>query len=88
MTKGEARVFHSTGDSGADVGRAFCAECGTPLWSVPAHEPFLPVKLGALDDSSDLMPGLHIYVDSAAPWHLIHEGLPRFPKMPPRATAS
>src|SRR5580698_7609590 len=37
VTRGEARVFHAKGDSGGEVGRAFCADCGTPLWSTPAH---------------------------------------------------
>lgn len=84
VTKGEARVYRSKADSGAEVGRAFCAECGTPLWTVVAEEtPFYPVKLGALDDSSTLSPALHLYTDSAQPWHLMQEGLPRFPKMPP-----
>ena len=57
---------------------------GTPLWSIPgANSPFFPVKLGALDDPSGFAPSLHLYTDSAQPWHLMHEGLPRFPKMPP-----
>jgi hypothetical protein len=84
VTKGEARVYTSKGDSGADIGRAFCADCGTPLWSLTGPEtPFNPVKLGALDDSSGYRPALHLYTDSAQPWHLMHEGIPRFPKMPP-----
>ena len=76
-------MFRSKGDSGAEVARAFCSDCGAPLWSVPAHEPFIPVKLGALDESSGMEPNLHLYTDSAQPWHLMHEGLPQFPKMPP-----
>lgn len=86
VTKGEARIYMSKADSGGDVGRAFCADCGTPLWTVtgPAT-PFYPVKLGALDDAAAFSPGLHLYTDSAQPWHLMHEGLPRFPKMPPAA---
>ena len=83
VTKGEAKVYTSKGDSGADIGRAFCPECGTPLWGVQALAPLTTVKLGALDDSSDLTPALHLYVASAAPWHLMHEGLPAYPKMPP-----
>lgn len=84
VTKGEAKVYASKGDSGADIGRAFCANCGSPLWSIPGEgSPFFPVKLGALDDPSGLTPSMHLYTDSAQPWHLMHEGLPRFPKMPP-----
>jgi hypothetical protein len=88
VTKGEARIYSCKGDSGADIGRAFCAECGSPLWSVPGGEaPFFPVKLGALDDPSGYQPSLHLYTDSAQPWHLMHEGLPRFAKMPPAGPA-
>jgi hypothetical protein len=83
VTKGEPRIYRRKGESGAEVGRVFCGECGTPLWSIPAHEQFLPIKLGALDDHSDLSPGMHIYVSSAPHWHQIPEGLPTFPKMPP-----
>ena len=53
VTKGQPKVYVSTADSGAEVGRAFCAECGSPLWSIPrADMPFFTVKLGALDDPS------------------------------------
>ncbi len=83
VTKGEPRVFVRRNDKGEEVSRAFCADCGTPLWSTPAQGPFSPVKLGALDDSSDLTPALHIYVSSAPAWHQIPAGLPTFPKMPP-----
>jgi hypothetical protein len=86
VTKGEAKVYLTKADSGAQVGRAFCAACGTPLWSMPAADaPFVPVKLGALDDPSGYQPVLHLYTDSAQPWHLMHEGVPKFPKMPPMA---
>jgi hypothetical protein len=84
VTQGEAKIYYRKGDSGQDAGRAFCPNCGTPLWSVSALlGAFVPIKLGALDDSSDLKPNLHLYVASAAPWHLMHEGLPTFPKVPP-----
>ena len=87
VTKGEARMYRREGGSGAEVARAFCADCGTPLWSIPGHEPFIPVKLGALDDNADLTPNLHLYASSAAPWHLMHDDLPIFPRMPPPMSA-
>lgn len=83
VTKGEAKVYSVKGDSGADIGRAFCAECGSPLWSEPSGAPFVPIKLGALDDNNDLTPSLHLYTASAPPWHLMHEGLPAFETSPP-----
>ena len=83
VTKGNAKLYVSKGDSGEDACRAFCSDCGSPLWSLPAHAPFVPVKLGALDETSDLAPTLHLYTASAPSWHLMHPGLPQFPKMPP-----
>jgi hypothetical protein len=83
VTKGEAKIYVSKADNGEDVGRAFCPNCGTPLWSLPPNAPFTAVKLGALDDSADLTPNLHLYAASAPPWHLMHDGLPTFPGMPP-----
>ena len=83
VTKGEARIYVRKGDSGAEIGRAFCPDCGTPLWAVPAEAPFVPVKLGAFDDNADLMPSVHIYAASAPPWHLTHEGTAVFETFPP-----
>jgi hypothetical protein len=84
VTRGEAKVYTSMADSGSKVARAFCDDCGTPLWSVSEPmAPFYPVKVGALDDPSGVSPALHLYVDSAQPWHLMHDGVPQFPKMPP-----
>ena len=88
LLKGSPAVFESKGDSGATVGRAFCTDCGTPLWSLPAHEPFLPIKLGALDENEDLTPVMHIYVKSAPDWHSLNDDLPKFAKMPPSAEAT
>ena len=48
-----------------------------------AHQPFLTVKLGALDDNADLEPEMHVYVSSAPAWHEINDGLPKFAQMPP-----
>ena len=85
ITKGTPKVHVSKGDSGGDVGRAFCAECGTPIYSsLPGGNPdFVPVKVGALDDPSGHGPQIHLYVEAAQPWHQMHPGLPQFARMPP-----
>lgn len=83
LTKGEPRFYTSTADGGAKVSRAFCGECGTPLYAVIEDTmPFLPVKVGALDDPSNFAPGVHLFMDDAQPWHLTHEGVMQVPKMP------
>jgi hypothetical protein len=83
VVQGEARTYVCRADSGEDTVRAFCSTCGTPLWGQPSGAPFITVKLGALDGSHDLTPQLHLYTASAKPWHLMHDGLPTFPGMPP-----
>lgn len=81
VTGGEAKYYIRKGDSGGEARRAFCPDCGTPLWSEPEHLPFIPVKTGALDEGADLKPAMHIYTDPAA-WHVIDSTLPCFPRAP------
>lgn len=83
LLTGTPRFFVKTGDSGAKARRAFCPDCGTPLWSDPADQPFLPVKLGAFDTPPVAAPGMHIYTRSAPSWHNIPDDVPQFPRMPP-----
>ena len=84
MPQGVPRNYLRPGGSGAPVERAFCGDCGTPLWSAPAHEPFLTVKVGAFDEVADLAPQLQVYVSSAPAWHPVYKALPSFAQMPPR----
>lgn len=63
VTGGEAKYYIRKGDSGGEARRAFCPDCGTPLWSEPEHLPFIPVKTGALDEGADLKPAMHIYTE-------------------------
>ena len=83
ITKGEAKTYWSDGDSGAQVGRSFCAECGTPLFSQPAANGDIAViKVGGLDDPSRFTVQANIYAKAAQPWHHMAEGVPRFETMP------
>lgn len=83
VLQGEPKLFAGTGDSGGKVERAFCGDCGTPLWSVPDNAPFFTVKVGAFDDPAQLAPTMHVYTSSAPDWHPIATDKPTFPKMPP-----
>ena len=84
VTKGQPKLYTCVADSGQEVDRAFCADCGSPLYSLLGPDlPITAVKVGALDDASGLTPSMHLYTDSAPPWHLMHDGIPHFPKAPP-----
>ena len=85
ITKGAPTRFTSKGDSGADVTRAFCGTCGSPLFSEPPPgRDIVVVKAGSLDDPSWLQPGGALYASSAQPWAHIDRTKVVFEKMPAR----
>ena len=74
---GDTRSFRATADSGTEVHRAFCPDCGTPLFAGnAAHPEVVSIKLGALDDPAAFAPQSHIWTASAQPWHHIDRALP------------
>ena len=85
ITRGTPRTFVTPGDSGLGVVREFCGDCGTQIVSTPrALATVTVLKAGTLDDTSWVQPQAAIYTSSAPPWAALPEGLPRFPKLPPR----
>lgn len=74
---GTPRGHTVQGESGRDVTRYFCAECGSQLWSEVAVMPdFYFVKVASLDDSSWVAPGSTFWADSAQPWAPPVPGVP------------
>jgi hypothetical protein len=57
-------------DTGQEVSRQFCRECGSPIVSLGDAMPALAfIKAGTLDDTSWLEPPqMHIWSESAQPW--------------------
>ena len=82
--QGELKTYNDTGDSGQQVRRRFCPNCGS---GVIAEADVLPgvtiVLAGTLDDPSAYTPGMEIYCGSAQPWVHAGDERTRFPKMPP-----
>jgi hypothetical protein len=82
--QGELKTYNDTGDSGKQVRRRFCPNCGS---GVVAEGDVLPgitlVLAGTLDDPAAFTPAMEIYCGSAQPW--VHAGSERqrFDKMPP-----
>jgi hypothetical protein len=59
--------------------RAFCQECGSPLYSARDDQPDVKrLRLGTLDTSVTVEHRYHIFVKSKAPWFDIKDGLPQF----------
>ena len=83
---GKTAIFTDIGASGQPVYRHFCSSCGSPIFSDVVATPQLDwLKAGTLDDSSWVKPAINIWCDSAQSWVVYPDGVPCFPKSPPRA---
>jgi hypothetical protein len=84
VTQGEPRLYVSTSDAGNAVTRAFCGECGAPLFIRVASRPdIVGLRVGSLDDPSEFRPEAHIFVKSAQPWDHLRSDLPQHETYPP-----
>jgi SAM-dependent methyltransferase len=64
--------------------RAFCARCGSPLYSRRDDRPDVRrLRLGTLDTPIDATPACHIFVGSGAEWFTIADALPRYAGVEP-----
>jgi hypothetical protein len=69
ITQGEPKVYADTADSGNQLNRFFCGNCGSSLFSRREKMPEMTVlKAGTLDDASGLKLAMNIWTDSALPW--------------------
>jgi hypothetical protein len=83
VEQGQTRSFTVTGEDGGRVFREFCPDCGSPLFSgLDARRKTMAVKAGSMDDSSKLVPTMHIWTDSAVAWWPIRDELPTTPRNP------
>ncbi len=83
LLKGKPAGYVYRGDSGQNLTRQFCAQCGAPLFTeVESMPDAWIVRAVAFDEPSRFVPQMHIYTASAQPWGVISEGLPSYPGMP------
>lgn len=78
---GNVKYYEVTADSGSTVGRGFCPNCGSRLFSKPPNPELMGIMAGSLDDPSYFQPTMDIYTDSAQPWDYMNPDLPKFGKM-------
>jgi hypothetical protein len=81
---GEVKGYTVKGDSGGDVTRFFCPECGTPTHSELEKYPSVYVfKVGLFGPRSASAPQFAIWMGSAPEWHPVAGDIPRFDAAPP-----
>ena len=64
--------------------RAFCRECGTPLYVQVDHQPDrTDFSIVTLDDPGAIAPQWHIFWSSRVPWFNPGDDLPKYPQFRP-----
>ncbi len=78
---GTTKTYLDTGDSGNEIPRVFCPNCGSPLYSVVAARPdAIALKAGAIDNPDWFKPRVNLWTDSALPWVAIDPDCKNFPR--------
>ena len=81
---GELAWHTKTADSGNEVTRRFCGQCGTQVFSDSSGRPGMTVvRLGTLDEPSAVTPTANIWTASAPGWACINRALEQFEGAPP-----
>jgi len=84
VLRGEPTYHTRQGDSGGEIGRGFCAACGSPVAARFSRMPDLVgIPAASLDDPSWHKPMFDIFTSSAQPWDYMHPDLPKFSEAPP-----
>ncbi len=76
VSRGQDRITSIESSPGKK--RYFCSGCGSPIYS--QHDDAMEtvyVRIGTIDDDSQLSPDVHIHVASKAPWYEICDALPQ-----------
>ena len=81
---GETAVYRSQADSGNQMSRHFCPQCGAHVFASSAARPqFRVLRVGALDDPSSVKPTANIWAASAPAWACMDPALQQFDAQPP-----
>lgn len=87
LSSGQPKVFADTADSGNKLFRAFCPDCGSPIYSQRELVPdILIVKVGTLDNSNAMKVVMNIWTRSARPWAHIDPATEQYPQNRPIKT--
>jgi hypothetical protein len=83
ITKGEPKRYVAKADSGNEIVRVFCGDCGSPLYvQVSTRPDIVGVRVGTFDDPSWFKPEADIFVKSAQPWEHLNPDIPKYPTYP------
>lgn len=81
LLRGVPRSYKVIADSGNEVTREFCSDCGAPLFARNGN--VFVIAVGSLDQPADVRPTIAIWLDSAQPWAPIPDDVERYSGNPP-----
>jgi hypothetical protein len=80
---GETKTWDMRGDSGNIKTRAFCPNCGSPMYMTFAAMPdVFTIRAASLDDPSRYQPQMVLYRLRGHVWDYLDPALPTFDAMP------
>jgi hypothetical protein len=83
ITRGEPKRYVAKADSGNEIVRVFCGDCGTPLYvQVSTRPDIVGIRVTTFDDASWFRPEADIFVKSAQPWVHLNPDIPKYPTYP------
>ena len=81
LLTGTPRVYIKTADSGNKRAHSFCPDCGSPVHAAAVSDtPTYSLHVGCLRQRAQLPPQRQIWCDSALPWSMNVENVPRLPR--------
>lgn len=80
---GTVSQYRRIADSGSEITRLFCPQCGSHLLATSSARPgFTVVRIGTLDDPSAIRPSMNIWAGSAPAWACLDPALERIERQP------
>lgn len=81
---GDTSSYTTDSDSGAEITRHFCTNCGSRLFGENnVMTTMIGVAVGCVDDSSWFKPDAIVYNKNKPAWDCMDENSPTFEAMPP-----
>ena len=78
ITGNEPRYYSVDADSGGQLKRGFCPECGSSVLLKPGFPDVTFIVAASLDDPAEFKPRQEIWTSSAQPWDLLDTSLQQF----------
>ena len=78
LTGNEPKYYAVISDSGRELKRGFCPDCGSLVMFQPDFPGIAIVVAASLDNPSEFKPDTEIWTTSAQPWDLLDSSLRQF----------